>query len=203
MHPCPPPPPPEPWSYSLSALGGAKRMHARRRKKVDTWWRLAVHKPRAQRVLCHHPRLFLLVPRCTLECGIRGWVGGWVLPRRRPSSATLSFNHSPDAGTSHAAPAGAPSESGPHKCASFTRPVCLVDGPALQGDGGWVGGRAERDNPRRRLHGNGWGDGLLPVPLTGYIPTHAPSLCGGLPTPAPTRERWGVHLQDDFPDRGL
>ena len=47
------------------------------------------------------------------------------------------------------------------------------------------------------------GDGLLPVPLTGRIPMHTPSPCGGLPTPALTCARWGVHLQDNFPDRGF
>ena len=40
------------------------------------------------------------------------------------------------------------------------------------------------------------GDGLLPVPLTGCIQTHTPSPCGGLPSPALTRARRGVRLQD-------
>ena len=47
------------------------------------------------------------------------------------------------------------------------------------------------------------GDGLLPVPLTRCIQTHTPSPRGGLPTPALTCARWGVHLRDNFPDRGL
>ena len=47
------------------------------------------------------------------------------------------------------------------------------------------------------------GDGLLPVPLTRCIPMHTLSPCGGLPTPALTCARWGVHLQDNFPDRGF
>ena len=47
------------------------------------------------------------------------------------------------------------------------------------------------------------GDGLLPVPLTRGIQMHTPSPCGGLPTPALTCARWGVHLQDNFPDRGF
>ena len=38
------------------------------------------------------------------------------------------------------------------------------------------------------------GDGLLPVPLTRCIQMHTPSPCGGLPTPALTCARWGVHL---------
>ena len=40
------------------------------------------------------------------------------------------------------------------------------------------------------------GDGLLPVPLTRCIQMHTPSPCGGLPTPAPTCARWGVHLRN-------
>ena len=47
------------------------------------------------------------------------------------------------------------------------------------------------------------GDGLLPVPLTRGISMHPPSPCGGLPTPAPTCARWGVHLQDHVPDGGF
>ena len=47
------------------------------------------------------------------------------------------------------------------------------------------------------------GDGLLPVPLTRGIQMHTPSPCGGLPTPVLTCVRWGVHLQDNFPDRGF
>ena len=35
------------------------------------------------------------------------------------------------------------------------------------------------------------------------IHMHTPSPCGGLPTPALTCARWGVHLQDHFPDRGF
>ena len=46
------------------------------------------------------------------------------------------------------------------------------------------------------------GDGLLPVPLTRCIQMHTPSPCLGLPTPAPTCVRWGLHLQDSFPDNG-
>ena len=46
-------------------------------------------------------------------------------------------------------------------------------------------------------------DGLLPVPLTRCIQMHTPSPCGGLPTPALTCARWGVHLQDHLPDRGF
>ena len=34
------------------------------------------------------------------------------------------------------------------------------------------------------------------------IQTHTPSPCGGLPTPALTCARWGVHLRDHVPDRG-
>ena len=44
---------------------------------------------------------------------------------------------------------------------------------------------------------------LLPVPLTRCIQTHTPRPCGGLPAPALTCARWGVHLQDGFPDRGF
>ena len=47
------------------------------------------------------------------------------------------------------------------------------------------------------------GDGLLPMPLTRGIPMHTPSPCGGLPTPALTCAHWGVHLRDNFPDRGF
>ena len=47
------------------------------------------------------------------------------------------------------------------------------------------------------------GDGLLPVPLTGCIQMHTPSPCGGLPTPALTCARWGVHPQDNVPARGF
>ena len=47
------------------------------------------------------------------------------------------------------------------------------------------------------------GDGLLPVPLTRCIQVHTPSPCGGLPAPALTCARWGVHLPDHFPDRGF
>ena len=39
-------------------------------------------------------------------------------------------------------------------------------------------------------------------PLTRGIPMHTPSPCGGLPTPALTCAGWGVHLPDNFPDRG-
>ena len=46
-------------------------------------------------------------------------------------------------------------------------------------------------------------DGLLPVPVTRGIQMHTPSPCGGLPTPALTCARWGVHLRDHFPDRGF
>ena len=49
----------------------------------------------------------------------------------------------------------------------------------------------------------GPGDGLLPMPLTRCIQMHTPSPCGDLPTPALTCARWGVHLQDHFPDRGF
>ena len=49
----------------------------------------------------------------------------------------------------------------------------------------------------------GVGDGPLPVPLTRCIQMHTPSPCGGLPTPALTCARWGVHLQDSVPDRGF
>ena len=42
------------------------------------------------------------------------------------------------------------------------------------------------------------GDGLLPVPLTRCIQMYTASPCGGLPTPALTCARWGVHLQDNF-----
>ena len=41
------------------------------------------------------------------------------------------------------------------------------------------------------------------MPLTGCIQTHTLSLCGGLPTPALTCARWGVHLQNHVPDRGF
>ena len=47
------------------------------------------------------------------------------------------------------------------------------------------------------------GDGLWPVPLTRCIQMHTPSPCGGLLTSALTCARWGVHLQDTFPDRGF
>ena len=46
-------------------------------------------------------------------------------------------------------------------------------------------------------------DGLLPVPLTRCILMHTPSPCRGLPTPALTCARWGVHLRDHVPDRGF
>ena len=49
----------------------------------------------------------------------------------------------------------------------------------------------------------GVGDGLLPVPLTRCIQMHTPIPCRSLPTPALTCARWGVHLQDHFPDRGF
>ena len=45
--------------------------------------------------------------------------------------------------------------------------------------------------------------GGRPVPLTRGIQMHTPSPCGGLPTPALTCARWGVHLQDHVPDRGF
>ena len=47
------------------------------------------------------------------------------------------------------------------------------------------------------------GDGPLPVPLTGCIQMHTRSPCGGVPTPALTCVRRGVHLQDHIPDRGF
>ena len=49
----------------------------------------------------------------------------------------------------------------------------------------------------------GPGDGLLPAPLTRCIQMHTLSPCGGLPTPALICAHWGVHLRDNFPDRGF
>ena len=41
------------------------------------------------------------------------------------------------------------------------------------------------------------------MPLTRCIQMHTPSPCGDIPAPALTCARWGVHLQDSFPDRGF
>ena len=40
------------------------------------------------------------------------------------------------------------------------------------------------------------------MPVTRGIQMHPPSPCGGLPTPALTCAPRGVHLRDQFPDRG-